>query len=156
MVSSKGFFGVNFASVPSLPDTYLFFSSRASWWFLVPADELSLSPAALGQHLDLLLALQPPFGFIQPSCRSRAEGAARAPAVGWGAGEQVLGGDWATNASARFPSQNPVRPSHLIHRDLLSPLKDIFPFSFSTPGPLILSPSVTMMIAAEQGENTTA
>lgn len=73
-----------------------------------------------------------------------------------GAGEQVRGGDWATNADARFPSQNLGRPSHLVHRDLLSPLKDIFPFSFSTVCPLILSPSVTMMIAAEPGENTTA
>lgn len=160
--SSKGFSqGELLCICPRSPGIHLFFTSQVSGWFLVPGDELLLSPLASDQHLDLLLASPPPSDLIQPSCRYRTERGTEGWEGGVGANsaegvmEQVRGGDGGdqgTSAHAHFPSRS-LCPSHFIVRDLVSSLKYVCFSSFSTVCPLILPPSETMMIASERGEN---
>lgn len=104
-LSLKVSLGVNFlVFVPSLAGIHLLFNSWASWWFLVPVDEHSV-PTGLRPASASAVTSPPPFGFIQPSCRSGAEGVDRALGEG-----QVHSGDWGVHAGAHFPSRTWATP----------------------------------------------
>ena len=104
-LSLKVSLGMNFlVFVPSLAGIHLLFNSWASWWFLVPVDEHSV-PTCLRPGSASAVISPPPFGFIQPSCRSRAEGVDRALGEG-----QVHSGDWGVHAGAHLPSRTWATP----------------------------------------------
>ena len=104
-LSLKVSLGVNFlVFVPSLGGIHLLFNSWASWWFLVPIDEHAV-PTCLRPASVPAVTSPPPFGFIQPSCRSRAEGVDRALGEG-----QVHSGDWGDSCRCSFPASESGLP----------------------------------------------
>ena len=109
-LSLKVSLGMNFlVFVPSLAGIHLLFNSWASWWFLVPVDEHSV-PTCLRPGSASAVISPPPFGFIQPSCRSRAEGVDRALGEGQ---VGVSGGPWEGGAPIEGRGGEAVLPDSM-------------------------------------------